>query len=236
MLTAVIITRDEADRIEDALRSVAFADERLVLDSGSTDATVALAEALGARVLRTDWPGYVAQKNRALAEARGEWVLSIDADERVTPALAASIRSALASPGAVDGFRVSRRGWWLGHRLGHGDWYPDRKVRLVRRDRARWSGRDPHDVLSVTGEVRDLAGDLDHHPYRTLSEHLQTIDRYTRIDARDGRWWDAAIRPPWSFFRAYVLRGGFRDGLPGLLVAALGALYTLLKWSRRRIE
>ncbi|MDP2312127.1 MAG: glycosyltransferase family 2 protein [Pseudomonadota bacterium] len=234
MLSAVIITRDEADRIEDAIRSVAFADECVVVDSGSRDDTVAKARALGARVVETDWPGHVAQKNRALAEARGDWVLAIDADERVTPELRASIEAALRAP-AADGFRVPRRNHWLGHRLAHGFWYPDRRVRLARRDRARWEGDDPHDVLGVDGSVVDLAGDLDHHPYRSLAEHLSTVDRYSAIAARRGTWVDILVRPPWHFFAAYVLRRGFLDGAPGLVVAALGSVYTLLKWARWRL-
>ncbi|MDP2311207.1 MAG: glycosyltransferase family 2 protein [Pseudomonadota bacterium] len=234
MLSAVIIARDEADRIEDAIRSVAFADECVVLDSGSVDDTVARARALGARVVETDWPGHVAQKNRALAEARGDWILAIDADERVTDALRASIVAALLVP-AADGFRMARRNHWLGHRLAHGLWYPDRRVRLARRDRARWGGEDPHDVLIVGGVVADLTGDLDHHPYRTLAEHLATIDRYSTIGARRGSWVDILVRPPWHFIHGYLLRRGFLDGLPGLVVAALGAVYTLLKWSRARL-
>ncbi len=235
MLSAVIIARDEADRIEDAIRSVAFADECVVLDSGSRDDTVARARALGARVIETDWPGHVAQKNRALAEARGDWILSIDADERVTEPLRAAILAALAAP-AADGYRVARRNWWLGHRLAHGHWYPDRRVRLARRDRARWGGEDPHDVLIVDGRVADLPGDLDHHPYRSLAEHLATIERYSAIGARRGSWLDVLVRPGWHFFRGYVLRRGFLDGVPGLVVASLGALHTLLKWSRPRLE
>jgi glycosyltransferase involved in cell wall biosynthesis len=234
MLSAVIIARDEADRIEDAIRSVAFADECVVLDSGSTDDTVARARALGARVVETDWPGHVAQKNRALDEARGDWVLSLDADERVTTELRAAIVAAMGAPTA-DGFRVARRNHWLGHRLAHGHWYPDRRVRLARRTHARWGGADPHDLLIVDGAVHDLAGDLDHLPYRSLAEHLATIERYSAIDARPGSWIDILVRPPWHFFQGYVLKRGFLDGVPGLVVAALGATYTLLKWSRTRL-
>ncbi len=231
MLSAVIIARDEADRIEDAVRSVLFADEVVVLDSGSRDDTAARAEALGARVVHTDWPGYVAQKNRGLGEARGDWVLSIDADERVTSALRASIEAALRAPTA-DGYRVARRNHWLGHRLAHGHWYPDRKLRVVRRAAARWVGEDPHDRLTVDGRVCDLPGDLDHFPYRTLGEHLATIDRYTRMGARRGGLFDVLVRPVWHFFGGYVLRGGFRDGVPGLVVHALGALHVMLRWTR----
>jgi glycosyltransferase involved in cell wall biosynthesis len=231
MLSAVIIARDEEDRIESAIRSVAFADEVVVLDSGSTDGTVARAEALGARVVRTDWPGFVAQKNRALLEARGDWILSIDADERVTPALREGILSALRAPSAA-GYRVPRRNHWLGHALAHGHWYPDTKLRLARRERARWVGEDPHDRMEVDGPVADLAGDLDHVPYRSLAEHLATIDRYSALGARRGGPIDIVGRPFWHFFSGYVLRLGFLDGVPGLVVHALGAVHVLLRWSR----
>lgn len=240
MLSAVIIARDEADRIERAVRSVAFADEVLVLDSGSADDTVARARALGARVVETDWPGHVAQKNRGLAEARGDWVLSLDADEWVDDRLRASILAAIAAPRA-DGYRMARRNRWLGHELRGGRWYPDARVRLARRAVARWVGEDPHDRLEVDGVVAGLDGELGHEPYRSLGEHLATIDRYSRIGAeaarRAGRragWGDLLVRPPWHFLRAYLLEGGWRDGVPGLVVAALGATATLLKWARLR--
>lgn len=240
MLSVAIICRDEVDRIERAIRSVAFADEVVVVDGGSTDGTVALARRLGARVIEADWPGHVAQKNRAWAEARGDWVLSIDADEAVSARLAASIQAALAAP-AADGYRFARLNTWLGHPLRHGRWYPDRRVRLARKAKGRWAGEDPHDQLVVEGVVSDLDGDLEHVPYRSLAEHLATIDRYTRTSADQlrargvrGGWGDLLVRPPWHFVRAYVLAAGFRDGVPGLVVAALGALYTLLKWARVR--
>lgn len=234
MLSAVIITRDEADRIEACLRSLAFCDEVLVLDSGSTDDTVSRARALGARVEQSDWPGFVAQKNRALAAARGDWVLSVDADETVGDALREAIRREVAAPRA-DGFRVCRRNVYLGRPLRGGLAWPDRRVRLVRRDKARWEGRDPHDVLVVEGAVDDLDGELLHVPYRSLGDHLARIERYTQIDARDGSVLDLLLRPPWHFVRAYVIMGGFRDGFHGLLYAVLGALYVLLKWGRRRL-
>ena len=238
MLSAVIIARDEADRIEDAIRSVAFADEVLVLDSGSVDDTASRAEALGARVIRTDWPGFVAQKNRGWQEARGEWVLSLDADERVTPELAAAIVAALRAP-VADAYRVRRRNEWLGHRLRGGHWYPDARVRLARKSAARWAGVDPHDLLQPEGRVAQLEGDLLHGPYRNLAEHLRTIDRYTALTAahlrasgRRATLADLWLRPPWRFFSAFVLAGGWRDGAVGLLLAMLGSAYCLLKWAR----
>lgn len=241
MLSAVIIARDEADRIATAVRSVAFADEVVVLDSGSSDDTAAIARAGGARVVETDWPGHVAQKNRALAEARGDWVLSVDADEEVTPALRAAIEAAVANPGGRVGFRVARRNVWLGRPLSHGGWFPDRRVRLVARSAARWEGVDPHDHLVVDGAIGDLGGELVHVPYRSLREHLATVDRYTarsaeglRAQGRRAGWGDLLLRPPWHLFRALVLQQGLRDGVAGVVVASIGALYVLLKWARVR--
>ncbi len=237
-LSVVIIARDEADRLPDAIRSVGFAAEILVLDSGSRDDTVALARAAGARVIETDWPGHVAQKNRGLQEARNPWVLSIDADERVSPALAESVRAALTGEPAVVGYELARRNHYLGKPLRAGGWYPDRRLRLVRRDAARWVGTDPHDRLSVDGPVGRLLGDLDHHPYRTPQEHEDTLDRYTArfVEVTDAtaRWWDVAFRPPWRFLRGYLLQAGFVDGAAGLRVAWMGARYTAMKWSRLR--
>jgi len=241
-LSVTIIARDEADRIPEAIRSVGFADEILVLDSGSTDDTVVVARALGARVEVTDWPGHVAQKNRAVEWASHDWVLSIDADERVSPALGASIRAALEAGPGCAGFRFARLSTYLGKELRHGAWYPDARVRLFDRRCARWGGDDPHDRVEVDGAVRWLDGDLLHVPYRSLGEHLRTIDRYTAISAAGlrargvrARWWDLTLRPLLHFVKSYLLRAGFRDGVRGLLVAALGALYVLLKWSRVRL-
>lgn len=238
-LSVAIVARDEADRLEAAIRSVAFASEVLVLDSGSTDGTPELAERLGARVLRTGWPGHVAQKNRALAEVRHDWVLSIDADERVSPELAVAIQAALEREPALAGYAMRRMTWWEGAPMRHGLWGRERKIRLFRRDRARWVGRDPHDRVQLDGPAGELRGDLHHHPYRDLGEHLATIDRYTALSAarmdEEGvraRWWDLAFRPPLHFVNGILLRVGFLDGARGLCVAALGALYVLLKWAR----
>ena len=150
-----IIARDEADRIEDAIRSVSFATEVVVLDSGSSDDTVAVAKRMGARVIETDWPGHVAQKNRALNEAAHDWVLSIDADERVSKALAEVVREFMAQPEAMRpaGLSMPRLSWWMGAPVRHGTWHPDRRIRLVDRRRARWGGRNPHDVLEVDQPV-----------------------------------------------------------------------------------
>ncbi len=239
MLSLVVIARDEADRIAECLASVPFAAEKLVVDSGSTDGTAEIAERAGARVIRTDWPGHVAQKNRAMDLATQPWVLSLDADERLSHQAAADLHAALRSPGDAVGFSFPRLSTWLGTPLRHGRWYPDRKVRLVRRGQARWVGDDPHDRLAAEGPVRPLGGDILHVPYRDLSEHLSTIDRYSRVHAEAlakrgelSRWWDVVGRPPLHFVDAYLLRAGFLDGIPGFAVAGLGATHVMLKWLR----
>ena len=239
MLSLVVIAQDEEDRIARCLDSVPWAAERIVLDSGSNDGTVRVAEAAGARVVQTDWPGHVAQKNRAMAMASQPWVLSLDADEALSPEAGEALREALRDPGAVAGFSFPRCSTWLGRPIRHGRWYPDRKLRAVRRGQGLWVGDDPHDQLTVSGEVVALSGDILHVPYRNFGEHLRTIDRYTRIHAdamaRRGeraRWWDVTLRPPLHFVNAALLRRGFLDGPSGVALAGLGAAYVALKWSR----
>ena len=232
MLSAVIIARDEGDRIAAAIRSVAFADEILVLDSGSLDDTVEQAHRSGARVVRTDWPGHVAQKNRALAEARGDWILSLDADEVLDVEAANAVRRTLTTNPSADGYRIRRQEVWLGHAVRYGHWRPRAHLRLARRERARWVGEDPHDRLMVAGHVQTLPGRIVHTPYRHLGEHLATIDRYTRQQARRGGPVDILGRPAWHFLSGYLGRGGILDGWPGLVLATLGSVHTLLKWSR----
>lgn len=241
LLSLVVITRNEADRLGDCLASVPFASESIVLDSGSTDRTVEVALSHGAQVIETDWPGHVVQKNRALGLASMPWVLSLDADERLCPTAAAALQSALQAPGECAAFKFSRLSSWLGHPIRHGRWYPDRKVRVVRRGKGRWHGPDPHDHLVVDGTTRTLDGDILHDPYRSLDEHLQTIARYSKVSAdglrsrgREATWLDVAARPPLHFVDSYLLRRGFMDGLPGLAVAGLGATHVLCKWSRLR--
>ncbi|MDP8256605.1 MAG: glycosyltransferase family 2 protein [Candidatus Alcyoniella australis] len=238
-ISAVIITRDEANNIVDALRSVEFCDELLVVDSGSVDDTVSLAQQAGARVLHNQWPGHVAQKNFAIDNAAHDWILSIDADERISDELATSIKAAMAAEPAVSGFEVSRRAFYLGRWIDHCGWYPDRRVRLFDRRNARWEGIDPHDFIRVQGPQRRLEGDLLHYTYRDISHHLAVIDRYTTIGAdrlaklgRRATINDIVGRPIWTFFKKYVLKLGVLDGLPGLLVCALSSYYVFLKYAK----
>jgi glycosyltransferase involved in cell wall biosynthesis len=240
-ISACIIAKDEAASIADCVKSVAFCDEVLLLDSGSTDDTPAIAESLGARVVRTDWPGYVEQKRRATAAAANDWVLSVDADERVDDALRAQIealRAAGEPPCAA--YEVKRHVHCLGRWIDHGGWYPEWRTRLFDRRRARWAGTDPHDRVEVDGALGRLgAGDLQHFTYGSISEHLAQIDRFTTIAARekaergDRKSLLAMLfRPPARFLKMYVLRLGFLDGRAGFVLAVLGAYYVFLKYAK----
>jgi glycosyltransferase involved in cell wall biosynthesis len=236
-LTAIIITLNEAAHIAAAVQSVAWADEVLVVDSHSTDDTVPLARKAGARVEVRDWPGYIAQKNHAASIASHDWVLSLDADERVTPELAAEIKALVAADPPCAGYRVPRVSYYLGRWIRSTDWYPDPQLRLYDRRRGRWAGRYVHESVHIDGAVGILRHDLQHYTYRDVSHHLATIDRYTTLASRqmfeDGRRSgiaDILLHPPAAFIRNYILRGGFRDGSVGLIVSLLNSYYVLCKF------
>jgi hypothetical protein len=185
------------------------------------------------------WPGYVEQKNYAASLASHDWILSLDADERVTPELRRSIQRALAGEPAAAAFRMPRITWHLGRWIRTTDWYPDHQIRLYDRRRARWTGRYVHEGLTVDGAIASLEGELQHFAYRDISDHLETIDRYTTAAARQmdesGRRAgivDLAVHPPLAFLRNYVARGGFRDGLPGFIVSAMNAYYVFVKFAK----
>jgi glycosyltransferase involved in cell wall biosynthesis len=238
-LSVTVITRDEAADIAGALKSVAWADELIVVDSGSTDDTVAIARQYTNRVVVRDWPGYVDQKNYAATLASHDWILSLDADERVTPALADEIRATVASPNAARGYRLPRATFHLGRWIRTTDWYPDYQLRLYDRRSAEWTGRYVHEGVSVRGPVGQLRGELEHFAYRNIADHLETIDRYTTYAARQMRergetagWLRLAGHPPLAFLRNYLLKGGFRDGIPGLIISSMNAYYVFLKLAK----
>ena len=240
-LTVTVITRNEAANIEAALSSVRWADEIVVVDSDSTDDTVALARRSTDRVETRAWAGYSAQKNFAASLASNDWILSLDADERVTPELAAEITSLLASEPARRGYRIPRISHYLGRWIRGTDWYPDYQLRLYDRRAGTWNGRRVHESVALNAEPGQLRHDLQHFPYRDISDHLATIDRYTTLAAEqmraDGRIPSiagVARHPPFAFFRNYVLRGGFKNGSAGLVVSALNSYYVFLKLAKAR--
>jgi glycosyltransferase involved in cell wall biosynthesis len=240
-LSVTIITKNEAADIGDALASVAWADEIVVVDSESDDETVAIAKRFTDRVVVRPWPGYVAQKNYAASIASNDWILSLDADERVTPALAGEIRALLSAAPRESAFRIPRVTWHLGRWIRTTDWYPDFQTRLYDRRAAKWTGRYVHESVAVDGETGRLRGELQHYAYRDIADHLETIDRYTTYAARqmheDGRRAGIAQlvgHPPLAFLRNYVARRGILDGGPGLIVSALNSYYVFLKFAKLR--
>ncbi len=239
-LSAIIITKNEAANIRACLESVAWANEIIVVDSGSTDTTPEICKNLGARVYTHDWPGFGAQKNRALGYATHDWVFSIDADERVTPELRAAIEAVLrGEPDTCAAYRVSRLSNYCGRFMRHSGWYPDHIVRLFRRDAARFSDDLVHEQLLVEGRIGELGGELLHYAFADAEEVLQKVNHYSSAGAammqRCGRQTTlpgAVLRGLWSFFRTYFLRAGFLDGREGFMLAvsnAEGTYYRYIK-------
>lgn len=246
-LSVIVITQDEARNIEACLRSVAFADEIVVVDSGSTDNTVDLAAALGAQVhTRSDWSGFGVQKNRALALATGEWVLSIDADERVTPQLQRQIEQAMVAP-AFDVYEFPRLSSYCGQAIRHSGWYPDRVKRLFRRGVATFSDDVVHERLITDAPAGRLGADLLHESFTSFESVLEKMNHYSSAGAkglmgkgRRGSLASALGHGLWAFLRTYVFRLGFLDGRMGLVLAisnAEGTYYRYLKlWLLHRGE
>lgn len=239
-LSAVILARDEADRIGDCLRSVAFCDEVLVVDSLSTDGTAELAERLGARVLRRAWPGYRSQREYAVGAASHDWILSIDADERVTPQLRRELE-ALRERGFEPhaGWEYPRSLHYLGAFLRHGTPTPDRAVRLFDRRRTHYAGFEVHERLVVGGTVGRLQGAVEHYSYRGYDDHVERMQRYARLWAeqahaagRRARLLNVYANPAWRFLRGYLGRQGFRDGWRGLVFHVVEAGYVRQKYLR----
>jgi glycosyltransferase involved in cell wall biosynthesis len=243
-LTVTVITRDEAANIAAALQSVSWADEIIVVDSHSTDDTVAIARGLATRVVSRDWPGYSGQKNYAAEIASNDWILSIDADERVPPELAQEIRQAIAG-GAADCYELPRRSSFCGRLMDHSGWSPDYVLRLFRRDKAYFSADLVHERVVCSGKPLRLDEPLMHDPVRRLEDALSRMDRYSTAGAEQliaaGRrvsFASGISHGLWTFFRTYLLRAGFLDGREGFLLAvanAEGTYYRYMKaWLRSR--
>lgn len=239
-LSAVVIARDEEREIGPCLESVLWADEIVVVDSGSSDRTVEIAERLGARVEKRAFDGFTAQKRFATDLAAGAWVLNIDADERVTDDLRREIERKIASPDAFDGYTVPRLTWYAGAFVRHA-WFPDRKLRLFRKEKGEWTGGAVHEGMRIDGPVGELRSPLLHYSFRTISDHLRTIDRLTDYGAEDlaghgrgGSIWNLIIRPPSTFIKMYFIRKGLFDGWRGLVIALLSAAHTMVKYAKAR--
>ena len=238
-LSSIIITRNEEANIAACIASVAFADEIIVVDCGSTDRTVDLARSAGARVVTTtDWPGFGPQKNRALAHATRPWVLSIDADERITPALRDEIVRVVGEPAPrFAAWDMPRLSSFCGQYMRHSGWYPDRVTRLFRRELGRFSDDAVHERVVVEGATGHLSNQMLHSTYPDLETMLAKLDRYSTASAqsmfergRSSSLLGALVRAKWAFVRTYVLRLGFLDGRMGLVLALSIAETTYYKY------
>jgi glycosyltransferase involved in cell wall biosynthesis len=240
-ISATIVTLNEERNIRRAIQSLSCVDEIVVVDSGSADRTPEIAAELGARVVEQPWRGYAGQKNFAAKSASHDWILSLDADEALTPELAAEILALKASEPDVDGFSMPRLAQYLGRWIHHSGWYPDRKVRLYHRGRASWTGDYVHESVRVNSRAGELRGDLLHYTCGSLSEHMRTMEKYTSLAAQEllangtiASGWQLGLDPAWTFFKSYVIKRGFLDGPQGLAIAWMGALYTFLKYAKTR--
>ena len=247
-LSIALITLNEAANLPRTLASVrllaGLVAEVVAVDSGSTDATLAIARSAGARVFEEPWKGFAAQKNSAIAHTTGEWVLSLDADEELSPELAREIQALLAGEPAFDAYRIPRLNHFLGSPLRHGGYWPDPKLRLFRRGRARFTERPVHEAMQSDGPAGQLKGHLIHHCYPTLADYIGHMNRYSSIAAEalagSGRaraswpWlvWNGLLNPAATFFYNYIFRLGLLDGRAGLLQHLNHSVYIHWKYAK----
>lgn len=247
-ISATIITLNEESNIKAACESVAWADEILVVDSGSTDATREIAESFGARVITNPWPGFGAQKQFAVEKAKHEWIFSLDADERVSAELKKSIDSLRSKTDLADGYRIARRTYYQGRWIRGGGWYPDRQLRLFKKSKGQWKQRHVHESVTMdpAALVERLTGDLLHYTLQNAAHHHRMIgERYAPLAARqmfeEGRRTSVlgvASAGPAAFIRSLILKGGLRDGFAGFTIASFAAHHAFLKhlmlWEKQR--
>lgn len=235
-LSVIIVAKNESSNIQDCIASAAWAEEVIVLDSGSRDGTVELATQAGAKVIQTDWQGYGIQQNRGIDAANHEWIFSLDADERITPELAGEIRATIAKS-AFQVFDVPRRSLFVSRFMRHSGWWPDRTKRLFKKDCGRFSNHEIHASLQTEYPIGHLQASMIHYSYRDFDSVLEKMNRYSSGSARDlyakgktGSLSKALLHGTWSFFRTYLIKLGFLDGKYGFLVAIVNAETTFWKY------
>lgn len=237
-ISASVITFNEENNIAACLRSVDWVDEIIVVDAFSSDNTAKIAADCGAKVFHNAFEGYIPQKNFATEQTSGDWVLNLDADERVSPALRDEILDTLSgNPGRHSAYSIPRLTRYLGRWIFHSGWYPDAKVRLWKRGFGNWTGNDPHEHIEINGSIRKLKNQIHHYSYSSVFEHLQKMNRYTTGMAQDRyrkgqrfSWLHCLARPPWRFLRHYLLKKGFLDGSAGFFIAVMCTYYVFLRY------
>jgi len=239
-ISATVITLNEEAHLARCLQSIqGIADEIVVVDSGSHDKTREIAESHGARFLVRPWANYSDQKNFASAQTTHEWILSLDADEYLSPSLREALLNLKQRPGTAAAYSFPRRAFYLGRWIDHSGWYPDYKTRLYQRGMARWVGEFVHERLVVDGTTLTIEADLLHHTCQSVSAHAQSLDRYTWLAAQDlhARGVRCSLTQLFgsssgAFFKSYFLKLGFRDGIQGCLIACFAAYYNFLKYAK----
>lgn len=246
-LSVCIITLNEESRIRKCLESIQWADEIIVVDSFSTDRTIDICKEYTGQVYQRKWPGNIEQKNYTISLAKNDWILSLDADERLSQELIREIQEVIRNPGDVAGFFFPRLSFYLGQWIYHGDWYPDYQLRLFRKECGQWQGTNPHGRVRVEGKTQYMKHDIHHVTYRNFSHQLKTIDNYSNTFAgmmfEKGKRFHVLqliFRPLHKFVKGYIIKRGFLDGLPGFIIAAASAFYIFVKyvklWERIRDE
>ena len=238
-VSVAIITKDEEANMRDCLESVKWADEVVVVDNGSTDNTLNICREYQAKIYPEEWKGYAGQKNSAIAKTRNEWVLSLDADERISPELRQEIQQSLEEKPKFSGYFIARKNFFLGHWIRHCGWYPDFNLRLFRKSLGRFREREVHEKIEVQGKAGYFEHAMEHKTYRSLDDYFRRMNRYSTLAAREmaraGRKFrlrDAFFRPPFTFFQMYFLRVGFLEGYLGFLLSSLYSFYTFVKYSK----
>jgi len=241
-ISVVVITLNEEKQLESALKSVGeIASEIIVVDSYSTDDTIKVAKQFSDRVFQRKWTNYADQKNFANSKASFPWILSLDADERLSPELAEEIRGLLDSEPDCAGFSMPRQAYYLGKWIRHSGWFPDRKIRLFLKEESRWEGEYVHEGLVVDGKIKNLKGSIKHFTYDSIHDHLDRMNQFSNLAAqklyaedRKCRWHHLALLPFFGFIRSYFLKSGFLDGYAGFIISVLHGYSVFMKYAKLR--
>ncbi len=239
MLSVTIITLNEEKNLRACLESVAFADEIIVVDSGSEDQTLSIAREFTDQVFQEPWQGFARQKNLAQDKALGPWILNVDADERVTPGLKEEILWLLRNGSPYTGFRIPRKNFFCGQWIRHGGWYPNYQLRLYQKEAGSFTQREVHEQVVIKGRVGILKTPLEHFTHDSLSDYLNRMDRYSDLSAEqyllEGKkvsWLEILFRTKYTFLKMWLLQGGFLDGANGFVLAVLYSYYTFIKYAK----
>jgi glycosyltransferase involved in cell wall biosynthesis len=238
-ISATLITYNEENNITQALKSLSWADEILVVDSGSSDATVEICRSFNSKIIHRDWTGYVDQKNFAAEKAQNDWIFSLDADERVSTELIREIEKRNRSGFSSPGYKIPRVAYFMGRWIRHGSWYPDYQLRLFDRRAGRWEGGRVHESVRMSGNPAFLSGEILHYTYRNISEYLGRLETYSGLAALDYEQGGKRATLPGLIFnpfavflKSYLLKRGFLDGTPGFMVAAMGGISVFFKYAK----